>query len=73
MRVVGVWVVVVVHDLCRGEEIGVNILTRFFMVYELWAGECPVCCPRVVVNGPSMLIYPVVFKPSGCIVVVLIV
>jgi hypothetical protein len=63
---------VVVRDLCRGEEIGVNIFTRFFMVYELWAGECSVRCPRVEVDGPFMLGYPVAFEPSGFISVVVV-
>ena len=60
----------VVHDLCRSEEAGVHILPCFFVVYELGVGECPVCCPHVVVNGPFVLVCPVMFEPSGFVVVV---
>jgi hypothetical protein len=62
----------VVHNLSRGEEARVHILTQFLMVYELRAGECPVCCPRIVVNGPYMLVYHVAFKPSGFVSVVVV-
>ena len=56
---------VVVRDLCRSEETGVYVLTRFLVVYELRAGECPVCCPHVVVSEPFVLRHPIVFEPSG--------
>ena len=61
-----------VHDLCRGEEARVHVLTRFLVVYELRAGGCPVRCPCVVVNGPYMLMCHVAFKPLGFVSVVVV-
>jgi hypothetical protein len=40
------------------------------VIYKLRVGECPICCPCTVVNGPFMLGYPVTFEPSGFVSVV---
>ena len=60
------------RDLCRGEETWVYIFTQFLVVYELRVGRCPICCPRVVINGPYMFVYHVAFKPSGFVSIVVV-
>ena len=49
----GVWIVVVVRDLCRGEETGVYIFPCFFVVYELGAGNAPSAVPVLWSTDPS--------------------